>query len=308
MIEPIFYTKVEEQSDTFARFIFTPLHPSFGHSMGNAFRRTLLASLKGAAIGQVRVEGVPHLFSTIKGVKESVLDLVLNLKQLRFDTDRENTHTIKLVAKGQKKLYGKDIEGEVAVINKDLYIGELTDDKSKIEIEAVVETGYGYVSAEEKTNTQSGFIAIDSSFSPVKQVNFKVEDERVGRKSNYDRLILEVTTDGSISPKDAVAEAAKIIATTFEHVFSGKDVPVERSQQAADQAKQDEAKSKLEDIIIDELNLPSRVINALLRENIETVADLLKRGRDELAGLKGVGRKSIDLIDEEFKKMGIELK
>jgi DNA-directed RNA polymerase subunit alpha len=148
MIEPIFYTKIEDQSETFARFIFAPLHPSFGHSMGNAFRRTLLSSLRGAAIGQIRVEGVPHLFSTIKGVKESVLDMVLNMKQLRFDTDRENSFTIKISAKGQKKIYGRDVEGEVAVINKDLYLGELTDDKAKLEVEAVVETGYGYVPAE----------------------------------------------------------------------------------------------------------------------------------------------------------------
>ncbi len=308
MIDPAFYTKIEEQSETYSRFIFTPLQPSFGQSMGNALRRTLLASLKGAAIGQVRVEGVPHLFATIKGVKESALDLVLNLKQLRFATDREGTYKVKISAKGQKKIYGRDVEGEVEVVNKDLYIGELTDDKSKLELEAVVETGYGYVSAEEKQNVETGFIAVDSAYSPVKQVNFRVEEERVGRKSNFDRLVLEVWTDGSITPKDAVSEATQLLAKTFQHIFSGNDVPAEKSAKAEEQAKQDETKSKLEDIIIDELNLPSRVINALLRENIETVADLLKRGREELAGLKGVGRKSIDLIDEEFKKMGIELK
>ena len=308
MIEPTFYTKVEEQSENYARFIFTPLNPSFGQSMGNALRRTLLSSLKGAAVGQVRVDGVPHLFSTIKGVKESVLDIVLNLKKLRFETSREGTHRIKISAKGQKKIYGRDIEGDATVVNKDVYICELTDDKAKLELEAVVETGFGYISAEEKQNVETGFIAIDSSFSPVKQVNFRVEEERVGRKSNFDRLILEVTTDGSITPKDAVTEAVQILSKSFAHIFSGKDVQAETTVKTTEQAKQDETKSKLEDIIIDELNLPSRVINALLRENIETVADHLKRGRDELAGLKGVGRKSIDLIDEEFKKMGIELK
>lgn len=309
MLEPMFYTKIEEKTETFARFVFEPLNPSFAHSMGNAIRRTLLSSLKGSSISYVKVEGAPHLFSTIKGVKESVLDIVLNLKQLRFQVpSNEGTHRVNLSTKGTGKVMGKSFEGEATVVNGDVYLAEVTDPKASLEIEAIVETGYGFISAEEKENKESGFITIDSSFSPVKRVNFQVEEARVGRKSNFERLIMEVTTDGSMSPEDALKEAVKILTAHFSHILSGEDVPQQKSAESAQTEQTEEVNSKLDDIIIDELNLPSRVINALLRENIETVADLVKRGRDKLVGLKGVGRKSIDLIDEELKKMGIELK
>jgi DNA-directed RNA polymerase subunit alpha len=309
MINPMFHTKVEEQTADYGRFVFEPLAASFGQSMGVGLRRTLLSSLQGAAISYIKVEGAPHLFSTLPGVKESVLDIVLQLKQLRFEVPGEGKYKVRLTAKGPGKVYGKDVEGEVKVVNGDLYLAEITDTKGKIDIEAVIETGYGFVSAEEKEEAETGYITVDSAFSPIKKVNFKVEETRVGRKSNFERLVLEVWTDGSVSPQDAVKTATDVLARHFNHVFSGKDVKEEAATSTAGTAEnQEETNSKLDDIIIDELNLPSRVINALLRENIETVADLIKRGRENLVGLKGVGRKSLDLIDEELKKMNIELK
>ncbi|MDO8497256.1 MAG: DNA-directed RNA polymerase subunit alpha [bacterium] len=308
MLEPIFHTRKEDQSETFARFIFEPLAPSFGQSVGNALRRTLLSSLPGSAVSFVKIKGAPHLFTTIKGVKESVLDIVLNLKKLRFQIPGEGSYKVSLSKKGKGKIYGKDIEGEVKVINSDLYLGEITDDKSGIEMEAIVDTGYGYVPVEEKEREETGYISIDSSFSPITKVNLKVEEARVGRKSNYDRLILEIWTDGSISPEEALKKTSSLIAQNFSHILSGKDTLVVPGTGDAEEGKTEEISPKLYDIIIDELNLPSRVINALLRENIETVADLVKSGRDRLVGLKGVGKKSIDLIEDELKKMGIELK
>lgn len=307
MLEPTFYTKIEESSEGFARFVMEPLNPSFGQSMGNALRRTLLSSLRGSAVGYVKVEGAPHFFSTIKGVKESVLDIVLNLKQLRFQVPGEGKYRMHLTVKGAGKVYGKDIEGEATVVNGDIYLAEITDDKAKLDIELIVESGYGFMSAEEKEAPETGFTAVDSAFSPVKKVNFKIEDARVGRKSNFERLILEVTTDSSITPDEAVRKSVQILSSYFNHVLSGDDKPQVQEQSTTEEKKAEEGSSKLDDIIIDELNLPSRVINALLRENIETVADLVKRGREKLVGLKGVGRKSIDLIDDELKKMGIEL-
>ncbi|NTU72612.1 DNA-directed RNA polymerase subunit alpha [Candidatus Roizmanbacteria bacterium] len=307
MIDTIFSTTVEEQNEQYARLVFEPLAPSFGQSMGNALRRTLLSSLKGAAISYVKIEGANNLFSTIKGVKESVLDIVLNMKQLRFQTPADGSFKVQLNAKGATKLFGKDVNGEATVVNGDVYLGELTDAKSSLSIEAVVETGYGYVASEEKEEKMAGFITIDSSFSPVKKVNYRVEQARVGRKSNFDRLVLEVWTDGSISPIEAIQESSKIIASHFEYMFRNEEAVKETKTIPDATPKADEVNSKLNDIIIDELNLPSRVINALLRENIETVADLVKKGRDKLVVLKGVGRKSIDLIEDELKKMGIEL-
>lgn len=309
MLEPSFYTKKQEESENYARFVFEPLLSSFGQSLGNSLRRTLLSSLPGAAITFVKIEGAPHLFSTIKGVKESVLDIVLNLKQLRFEVQGEGPSRLRLSAKGKGKIYGKDIEGEVKIINKDLYIGELTDEKSKLEIEAIVEVGYGFVPSEEREGKESGFTAVDASFSPIKKVNFKVEEARVGRKTDFDRLILEIWTDTSITPEEALFQSSTLLAKQFSHILAQKEMPKDvSSEEGSAEQKAEAAESKLDEIIIDELNLPSRVINALLRENIETVSDLKKRGRDKLIGLKGVGRKSIDLIEEELKKMGVELK
>jgi len=307
MIEPIFHTTIEEDN-SFGKFTFEPLHPSFGHSLGNALRRTLLSSLQGAVVTQVKIEGAPHLFSTVKGVKESALDLVMNLKRVRFKANSEGPLKISISQKGTKKITGKAIEGEADVVNKDHYLAEITDAKGNLELEAIVETGLGFVSAEEQENVETGFIAIDSSFSPIIKVNFKVQAERVGRKSNFERLVLEVWTDGSITPKDAIAESLEILKINLSHIFSGNDTPKIPSEDDEKKIRDDAATAKLDEIIIDELNLPSRVINALLRENIETVADLIKRGRENLTTMKGVGRKSIDLIDQEFKKMGIELK
>ncbi|MEO6509122.1 MAG: DNA-directed RNA polymerase subunit alpha [Patescibacteria group bacterium] len=307
MIDPVFHTKLEEQSEDYGLFTFEPLVSSFGQSMGVGLRRTLLSSLRGAAVGYVKFDSAPHLFSTIKGVKESALDIVLQLKQLRFEVPAEGRYKISLTSKGEGKIYAKDIEGEVKIVNGDLYIAEITDAKGQLEFEAIVETGYGFVSAEEKEVEETGYITVDSSFSPVRRVNFRVEDTRVGRKTNFERLILEIWTDGSISPQDALRDSTQILAKHFNHILSGKDIKEETVAVAAGTSVSDEATSKLDDIIIDELNLPSRVINALLRENIETVADLIKRGRENLVGLKGVGRKSLDLIDEELKKMNIEL-
>lgn len=307
MIEPIFQTKVETQTDDYARIIFEPLHPSFGNSLGNSIRRTLLSSLKGAAVSYVRVEGASHLFSTIPGVKESVLDVVLNLKRVRFSTVGDGPFIMRMNVKGARKVTASDLIGEAEVVNGDLYIAEITDDKAKLEIEAIVETGYGFIASEEKEERKTGYITVDSAFSPVVRVNFKVEEARVGRKSNFERLIMEVWTDGSIAPKDAVVSAVETIRAYLSHVFFGGDVDVSSPESSSIEGEPDAAQSKHYDTIIDELNLPSRVINALLRENIETVGDLVKRGKENLVGLKGVGRKSIDLVEEELKKMNIKL-
>lgn len=308
MLNPTFYTKqVVKTEGTNTTFIFEPLPQSFGQTMGNAYRRTLLSSIPGSAITAVKFAGVSHLYTTITGIKESVLDVVMNLKQVRFKTPGEGIFKVSLLAKGTGKIYAKDIEGEAEVVNGDAYIAEITSEKGKLDIEMIVEMGYGFSATEERDAVETGYIAVDTSFSPIKLVNFSVEEARVGRKTNFDRLILEVKTDGSITPEDAVKQVSEILAAQFAHVMSGKDMaPVETEETITTKQNHDN-KSKALETIIDELNLPSRVINALLREKIETVADLVARGKTDLVGLKGVGRKSIDLIEEELKKMDVEL-
>lgn len=307
MINPNFFTKKEEDNLTQGRFILEPLPYGFGNSMGNALRRTLLASLKGAAITQVKIAKASHLFTTLKGVKESILDIVLRMKQLRFQTPSDGSFKISLNSVKQGKIYGKDIEGEAKVINGDLYIAEITDEKAKLEIEAMVETGVGYLAAEEKESKEFGFISVDAFFSPVKKVNFKVEEARVGRKTNFDRLVLDITTDGSTKPSEALKEASLILSDFFKYILSGQDQLQERTEKTQEEVQKEEVNKRLNEIIIDELDLPSRVINALLRENIETVAELVKVGRDKLATYKGVGKKSVTLIEEELSKLGVKL-
>src|SRR3989338_6670777 len=308
MITPNFVTQKIEDTQSYGKFILEPLAPGFGQSIGLALRRTMLSSLKGAAITNVKVEGVSHFFTTLKGVKESVLEVILHLKQLRFEVKGDGPFTVSISAKGPQKIYGKNVEGAAKVVNKDLYIGEITLDKVKLELEAMIETGQGYLSADEREKKIAGFIAVDAYFSPVKKVNIKVEEARLGRKSNMDRIMLEIWTDGSIKPADALRESATILSSHFEHILSGKDAPKAKEEKVEEQAQKEAIEQKLYEIIIDELNLPSRVINALLRENIETVADLVKVGKESLTDMKGVGKKSIELIEEELKKMGLELK
>lgn len=306
MINPNFVT-VKSEEGNYGKFVLEPLPQGFGSSLGHALRRTLLSSLKGAAVTAVKVDGAPHLFTTIPGVKESVLDIVLNLKQLKFDVQEGGPFKIKINVKGAKKATAADIEGEVDPINKDLYIGEVSDDKGKLTIEAIVEVGMGYSSVDEREKKEYGFIPVDAFFSPIKKVNIKVEEARVGRKANFDKLTVEVWTDGSVTPKDALRTATTLLASYFSYVLSGQDEPAAAETGSEEVEKKEVIDKKLYEIIIDELNLPSRVINALLREKIETVADLIKAGRGKLAEMKGVGKKSIQLIEEELKKMDISL-
>ncbi|MDA1316424.1 MAG: DNA-directed RNA polymerase subunit alpha [bacterium] len=300
----MFTVTVDEKNNSFGRFIYEPLNTSFGNSMGNALRRTLLSSLPGAAIGQVKFEQASHLFTTIDGVKESVLDITLNLKQIRFKTNGTGPFHIKLSIKGAQKVHAKDFEGDIEIVNGDLYITETTDKKAELIIDAIVDVGYGFQASEDKVK-ETGYIAIDSSYSPIERVNFKVEQARVGRKSDFERLIMEVWTDGTIDPEESIKQSSSILSKHYTSIVEGGDRTAVTNSEAG--ASADNANPKAYETIIDELNLPSRVINALLRENIETVADLVERGRDELTNLKGVGKKSIDLVVEELRKMDVEI-
>lgn len=306
MLTPIFTTKKVQSTNDYAQFVMEPLAPSFGQTLGNALRRTLLSSLKGTAIVAVKIEDVPHLFSSLKGVKETALEIVLNLKQIRFKTPGEGTFKISLSKKGVGKVYAKDLEGEAEVVNGDQYLAEITDAKGKLELEALVEEGYGYVLAEEQQTKEFGYTTVDSSFSPVRKVNFKLEGARVGRKTNFDRLIMDIWTDGSITSEEALKAAAKTISEQFSHILAVEAVSKETAAGVPTEVVASaEIDKKFYDLIIDELNLPSRVVNALLRENIETVADLIKIGEDKLVAFKGLGKKSIELIKDELKKLGV---
>lgn len=306
MIQPMFYTTKSDETESYGKFVMEPLPLSFGNSMGNALRRTLLSSLKGAAVTQVRVNNAPHMFSTIEGVKESVLEIILNIKQLRFEADSEGPFHVRLEAKKPGKITAAAIDGEVKVVNKDTYLAEITSTKGKLDIDMVVEAGVGSLMEDEIEKHAPDYTTIDAFFSPVQKVNFKIEAARVGRKSNFDRLTFEIWTDGTVTPESTLKQASEILSAHFNHMLSGNDVPVSKEVGQADEAEKI-VDARLNDIIIDELNLPSRVINALLREGVETVADLVRIGKEKLIGVKGLGKKSFVLIEEELKKMDIAI-
>lgn len=307
MPQPQFITEKLEMTPFYGKFIISPLPLGFGQTLGNSLRRTLLSSMAGAAVTYIKIDGVVHPFDTIKGVKESVLSMILNIKLLRFKVVGEGPYELTLSAKGVRKIKGGDFKsGDVEVVNKDHYLGEITSPKTKLNITLTVATGEGYSSAEEKEKKDFGQLVVDSIFSPVVKVNYLVEGARVGRKSNFDKLLLEITTDGTITPEESLQKAAQIMGDYFSYILSGKDSKVvDEDGSASLLAANKRIDKKVYQTIIDELDLPTRVINALLREKMETVEDLVRRGKGGLTGLKGLGEKSLDLIQKELDKLGI---
>lgn len=307
MLEPNFITEKFDLSSTYCRFILGPLPSGFGYTLGQSLRRVLFSAIPGTAVTYVKINDVVHPFSTISGVKDSVLDIILNIKLLRFKVNGDGPFEMNLSLKGKRKIKGGDFKGgDINVVNKDHYVTEIADDKTKLEITLMVEKGCGYSPSEEKEKKEFGLLAIDSFFSPVKKLNYSVEGARVGRKTNLDRLIFEIWTDETISPVDVFKQGARILSQHFGYILSGKDV--KKAAESATELEEELAKKvdeKVYQTIIDELDLPTRVINALLQEKIETVEDLVKQGKANIINFRGVGKKSIDLVQKELEKLGI---
>lgn len=302
MIEPNFTVKVETDKPEYGKFIIEPLDLGFGHTLGNSLRRVLLATLKGSAVTKVKIDGVKHQFSTIPGLKEDVVQLILNIKKIRFSLNSEKAVVMRLNMKGPKKVTAGDLDGEAAVINKDLYLGELTSSKAKLSLELSVEPGFGYVTAEEfEGKKEIGSIVIDALFSPVNRVNYKVESTRVGRMTNLDKLILEVWSDGSISPLDAVKTASKVLVSYFLQIYEPKAKPTEGV------AVTPAISEEILKMTLEELDLPTRIVNALHNGSIDTVGQLLGTPKKELYKIKNLGAKSITTIEEILREKGIAL-
>ncbi|OGK16461.1 DNA-directed RNA polymerase subunit alpha [Candidatus Roizmanbacteria bacterium RIFCSPHIGHO2_01_FULL_39_12b] len=308
MLRPNFTVAKEKVNSTYGQFILSPLPYGYGQSLGNAIRRVLLSSIPGYAVTYMKINNVTHAFSTIDGVKESVLEMILNVKQLRFQAVGDGPFTLKVVAKGKGKIYGRDLKGDnVSVVNGDQLIAEATVASTTLDITLQIEKGVGYSPSEDRVEKEFGMMTIDAVFSPVIKTNFRIEGTRVGRVSNFDKLILEIWTDGTINPETSLKQASGILADFYSYIVDGKEPEVDSSNKSMNVLDTNQKKdTKAEETIIDELDLPTRVINALLRENIETVGDLIERGRESLVDLKGVGRKSIDLIEKELHKFGLE--
>lgn len=305
MTQPSFKVIEEKSTPDFGQFIIEPLEPGFGHTLGNALRRILLISIPGVSITSIKISGAKHKFSTIAGMKENVIDLLLNLKGLNLKLlNSKNSSTIRLKALGQKEITAKDLElsEDVEVVNKSHYIASLTDKKAKLDMELTVERGTGYSLAEERRSGSLGLIPTDAIFTPVRRVNYEVLATRVGRQTNLDKLILQVWTNGVVSPREALDEASRILSSYFLQVYEPQDS--ETSETASVKPAISDAISKM---TIDELDLPTRIYNSLRNGGVETVGQLLETPRKDLISMRNMGGKSISIIEAKLKEKGIEI-
>lgn len=305
MTEPNFKVIEEKLTQDYGEFVIEPLEPGYGHTLGTALRRVLLISIPGVAVTSVKINGAKHRFSTVPGLKENVVDLLLNVKGLNFKLlNSKDQSIVRLSVKGPKEITAKDFEvsEDVEVANPDHYIGTLADKKAKLEIEMTVERGYGYSLSEERRSTSLGVIPTDAIYSPVKRVNFSVSATRVGRQTNLDKLNLSIWTNGVVSPKDALDQAARTLNSYFHQIYEPK---------AADHVESESTRSDIPDttlkLTIDELDLPTRIYNSLRNGGIETIGQLVEAPRKDLISMRNMGGKSISIIEEKLREKGIEL-
>jgi len=301
--------EIVESNERTGKFEVAPLERGYGITLGNSLRRILLSSLPGAAITSVKIEGVRHEFSTIPGVVEDVAEIILNLKGVVVKYMGDEIEKITLNVEGEGEVTAGDFKttGDIEIINPDHKIATL-DNGGKLILEATVERGRGYVTAEENQEHFEkviGLIPIDSSFSPIERANFKVENTRVGQVTDYDRLVLEVITNGSISPEDAVSLSAKIMVEHLELFINLTD---EVSDVEIMVEKEEEEKDKVPDTTIEELELSVRSSNCLKRAGINTVGELISKSEEDLMKVRNLGKKSLQEIKEKLADLELELK
>ncbi len=298
----MFKVKEEITKENYAKIVLEPLEDGLGHTLGNSLRRVLLTSLLGSAVTSVKIDGVAHQFSTIEGISEDVIEIILNIKKIRINinSDKSIKLTVKAAGKGIVKAGDLKIEGDGEVSNKDQVIATLNDSKAKLNMELIAEKGKGYSMAEDRKNSEIGVIAIDALFSPVVACNYTVDPTRVGRKTNFDKLTLEISTDGTITPGEALNEAAKLLSNTFLKIYE----PDQEEELEVSTAISEEVLK----MTVEELDLPVRITNALRAIEVNTIEDLLNIPRAELLKAKNLGAKSLNLISEKLLERGLNLR
>ncbi|MDD3628351.1 MAG: DNA-directed RNA polymerase subunit alpha [Actinomycetota bacterium] len=299
---------VQHKDDFSGEFIIEPLERGFGHTLGNSIRRVLLSSIEGVGITRVRIDEIMHEFSTLDGMKEDILEFITNLKGVVFRMESDEPVILKLEKKGPATVKASDISltSDVEIINPDEYICTLTK-KGKLNAEIRVEKGKGYRTAEENAveGEPIGVIPIDTIFSPVKLVQFKVEDTRVGQMTNFDRLSIDIKTNGSVKPEDALSQASKIINDYMSLLIdlserANKDEPIFEEVEEEDKSKEYPS--------IEELELSVRAYNCLKREGINTVDKLMEYSEDELMDIRNFGQKSFQEVKDKMKELGLSFK
>ncbi len=302
------WVKYEEEAPNYGKFILEPLDRGYGATLGNSLRRVLLSSLPGAAITSIKIDGVTHEFSTIDGVVEDVLQIILNLKEVRFKSYSDSPKVVTLKSKKKGPVTAGEIthDAEIEIINPEKVIATL-DSNGKIDIEMIVEKGKGYVPSErnKKPTLAVGAIPIDSIFTPVLKVNIVTEEIRVGQEINYDRLVLHVWTDGSIKPEEAVKESARILSRhidLFVHLGDRMDVS------ALSGERKDEVENSVLEMTLEDLELSARSLNCLKKANVKTVGELINYSEEDLMKFKNFGGKSLTEVREKLSEYKLGLK
>jgi len=298
--------EVRERRDSYAKFAIEPLERGFGITLGNALRRLLLSSLPGAAVTYVKIDGVLHEFSTIPGVVEDTTNIILNLKGLPLKMNTDEPKVLRIEASGEREVKASDIvpDADVELLDPDYHIATLSDKKARLFMEIGVEKWRGYVTADKQRNVEHviGLIPVDSIFTPIRKVAYNIEDTRVGQVTDYDRLILEIETNGSITPDEAMSTSAKVLQDQLALFvnFSGRaeiEAPAEETKPFASW-----------DIPVDELDLSVQSYNCLKRAGITKISELLQKTEEEIMNMRNLGKKSVDEIKEKLAERNLSLK
>lgn len=292
------------------------LNPGYGHTLGNSLRRIILSSMEGAAITSLKIKGVSHEFSSMEGVKEDVITVILNLKKIRVRVLTSETQTLKLKVKGAKAVTAKDfeIQGQIEIMNPDQYICEITDKNGEVDMEVEVQNGLGYVPKEmiERERMDIGSISVDALFSPVRRVAYEVENMRVGNRTDYNRLRISIETDGSVSPHTALERSIRLMIDQLKAIVGFKEEEEEIVEKHDAPEVDDRAsKEEIDDIMktrIESLEVSQRTINALINSNIRTLGGLARKKEKDLGEIDGIGTKGIQEIKVVLREYGIELK
>lgn len=291
------------------------LYPGYGHTLGNSLRRIILSSLSGVAITQVKIDDVAHEFATIDGVKEDVIGILLNLKKVHFNLTGDESQRIKLNISGPKTVTAKDFEipGQVEIINPDQHIAEITG-KTKLVLEAMLEQGLGYVPKEQhqKEKVDIGTIALDATFTPIRRANYEVENMRVGDRTDFNRLRINIETNGTVTPREALEKSIEIMIHQLKAVIGFQEeeieVPTPAEEEAPAAEAVDDAPEDVNKTRIESLDLSPRIIESLGEASIRTVGGLVKKTRKDILDLDGVGEKAVEEIEAVLKGMGVALK
>lgn len=296
--------KTEKSEADYGKFSIEPVDPGFAQILGNSLRRVLLLYLPGAAVTDVKIEGIRHQFSTLSGMSEDIIEFILNLKKVRLKLAGAQPVKLTLSVRGPKVIKAADLKcpAGVEIVNPEFILANLANSKSKIAAKVTVQKGEGYLPVEEMEKLPVGTIPVDALFSPVKKVNFTVSATRVGRAANFERLTLEIYTDGTIIPGDALISASKILVERFKLLYEPSEVVVEESQ--ADSVFQ--VPAEILKTTWEELDLPTRYVNALKKKKITTVEDFLKTPKTTRMRIKNYGPKTEDIFLEKLKSLGVE--